>query len=145
MPWPFLGRTTAPAPVSSTTPLSGSPPVVIGTSAPAGDLDIRAQIPDVLAGVWTLIVNGHTRRRWLVVQNLATSDDVAVIAPSLGPPVFKDGLAQYGLIELSPGDVAIFSQTGDMPWLGSIYAQALTVGHTVHLAWTEAQDYPAQT
>lgn len=90
----------------------------------------------VPTGAYTLLVPENWKRRWFAIKVPLTEADDLLVVLANGQP----GVVPYGQIQLSPGDSAVFSMSGDMPFQGAIYATGTTADSYCY--WTEAEDYP---
>jgi hypothetical protein len=86
--------------------------------------------------VYTMLVPANPKRRWFVVKVPGTEANSMLVVLSRGTP----GVDATANILLEPGDAAVFSNDGDMPWQGAILATGL-VGAT-SCYWSQAEDYP---
>lgn len=132
-PLVFPWETTAPGPAPGAAPIAAAPRTV--------DLEVQSATVNIVAGAYTLLRPASKKRRWMVVQNaMETAPGVNVIvAATLGP---ANIVARSTFVQLQPGDSCIFSETGDMPWKGPVYALGQNGNPTVY--WSEAQEWPIE-
>jgi len=80
---------------------------------------------------WTLLVGENSKRIWAAVNVPADAADAVMLCLTQG----ADVSGQYGLIQVEKGGSAIFSESGDMPWQGSILARGVDADSEV--VWCE--------
>lgn len=91
----------------------------------------------VPTGSYTLLVPANPKRNWFEVCVPDDEADDMLLVLSRSEP--GAGI-EFTNILLHPGDRAILSMTGDMPWQGAIWATGRTADSSCF--WNEAEDYP---
>lgn len=92
----------------------------------------------VPTGSYTLLVPANFKRRWFAVT--VPSTEVYSMLLVLNRTGSFSSADSYTNILVEPGSSVVLSRTGDMPWLGAIYATGLSANTSCY--WSEVEDYP---